>query len=178
MKRITLLWPFNEYYTPSISLLYESKVLKQEGFDVSVIFSNLLFSNENLRLPKETKENPKSALNSVVKTVEKQNPDAVFLGSWYEHIPFIAEFSKRFKSRNPNAALIVGGHTPTFMPEEVFGLVPEINVIIRGEAEYVLPELIKSFNTPNKVKGISYKKNGKIIHNQNQELSKEVDNRR
>ena len=175
MKNITLVWPFNAYYSPSLSLLYQAKILEQKGFDVSVVFSNLLFSNDNLWLPKEVNENPKMALDKVIRTVEKQEPDAVFLGSWREHIPFVAEFSKNFKSRNPKIPLIVGGHTPTFIPEDVLSLMPGIDFIIRGEAEYVLPGLINSLNKPDKVRGISYNNNGKIIHTSNQELIKELD---
>ncbi len=165
--KITLVWPLNTSYAPSLSLLYQAKILEKE-FDVDVVYTNLLFSNDLLSTPKEFEENPKSALKHVIKTVESTKPNFVFVGSWREHIPFVARFCDGFKSRNPNTTLIVGGHTPTFLPDEILGAIPSVDYIVRGEAEYSLLELVKTILSKkklNEIPGLSFKdESGNIVH--------------
>jgi radical SAM superfamily enzyme YgiQ (UPF0313 family) len=43
---------------------------------------------------------------------------------------------------------------------------PQIDVVIRGEGEQTMRELVKQ-GIPENVLGASYKKNGRIIHNEN-----------
>lgn len=175
MKNIVLVWPFNHCYSPSLSLLYQAKILKQEGYDVNVIYSNLLFSHNNLSLPEEVKENPEQCFKEVILQVEKLEPDFVYLGSWREHAPFVDRFSKELKRRNPNLILINGGHNPTFVPEEVLTLTPEIDYLIRGEPEYVLKDLVKALSfgrSPANVKGISFRKQNQLCHTEQKSIDK------
>lgn len=71
------------------------------------------------------------------------------------------------KKVNPNLVTIIYGSHPTFMPN--FSLLPEIDIIIRREHEYVLRDLVKALkkkdNSWKKVLGIGYKEGEKIILN-------------
>jgi radical SAM superfamily enzyme YgiQ (UPF0313 family) len=71
---------------------------------------------------------------------------------------------------------IVGGYHPTLVPEIVER--PEIDYIVRGEGDYTFPALINSLNNGAKfddILGLSYKSNGKAIHNPERPLVENLD---
>lgn len=65
--------------------------------------------------------------------------------------------------------LIVGGYTATEMTEEFFGSCPKIDIIVRGEGEETIREILKGAPVEN-ILGASYRSNGRIIHNANRPL--------
>ncbi len=72
------------------------------------------------------------------------------------------------KHMAPNALTVTGGQHFTATAEASLVQYPEIDVIVRGEGEQTLAELIKTYQTKGSfsgVQGISYRQNGKITHN-------------
>jgi radical SAM superfamily enzyme YgiQ (UPF0313 family) len=63
------------------------------------------------------------------------------------------------------ATTVIGGYHPTAVPDAMLSH-PQIDVVIRGEGEQTMRELVEQ-GTPENVLGASYRKNGKIIHNEN-----------
>lgn len=68
-----------------------------------------------------------------------------------------------------NIPLVVGGYTATEKTEELFRACPKIDIIVRGEGEETIKELLKKEPLEN-ILGISYRTNGKVIHNGNRPL--------
>jgi radical SAM superfamily enzyme YgiQ (UPF0313 family) len=60
---------------------------------------------------------------------------------------------------------VVGGYHPTSVPDLMLSY-PQIDVVIRGEGEQTMRELVEQ-GTPEGVLGASYRQNNKIIHNEN-----------
>jgi len=65
--------------------------------------------------------------------------------------------------------LIVGGQHATDHVEELFQSCPNINIIVRGEGEETTQEIAQDVDLQD-ILGISYKRNGQIIHNRNRPL--------
>ncbi len=66
--------------------------------------------------------------------------------------------------------IVVGGYKATEEVEYLFEKCPNIDVIVRGEGEETIKELVKG--VPYKdIPGISYRENGKIVHNKNRPLT-------
>ena len=65
----------------------------------------------------------------------------------------------------------VGGYHPTAIPVEMLKF-PQVDLVFRGESEFTMKEFISS-GSPKDIDGISYRNNGKIIHNK---PSKPIDN--
>jgi radical SAM superfamily enzyme YgiQ (UPF0313 family) len=63
------------------------------------------------------------------------------------------------------ATTVVGGYHPTAVPDLMLSH-PQIDVVVRGEGEQTMRELVEQ-GTPENVLGASYRKNGKIVHNEN-----------
>jgi len=65
--------------------------------------------------------------------------------------------------------LVVGGYKATEMAEELFKICPPIKIIVRGEGEETIQEILKGIPLKN-ILGISYREGDKIIHNSNRPL--------
>lgn len=75
--------------------------------------------------------------------------------------------AKQIKDVAPDAIIIFGGIHPTVLPEDVLSA-EEVDFVIRKEGEIPLEALyraIKNNESYENINGISFKKNGKIIHN-------------
>jgi radical SAM superfamily enzyme YgiQ (UPF0313 family) len=68
-----------------------------------------------------------------------------------------------------NIPLVVGGYKATEKVEELFKACPTINIIVRGEGEETIKEILKG-NPLKDILGISYRENGLIAHNPNRPL--------
>ncbi len=66
-------------------------------------------------------------------------------------------------AKQNNIYTVAGGYHPTSVPDIMLSH-SQIDMVIRGEGEVTMKELVE-IGTPEDVSGISYKKNGKIIHN-------------
>lgn len=86
---------------------------------------------------------------------------------WNRQLDEIYELMNAFPSGIP---LIVGGYTATEKVEEMFSKCPRIDVIVRGEGEDAIKEILQGRAYEN-ILGISYRKNGELIHNSHRPLS-------
>ncbi len=72
------------------------------------------------------------------------------------------------KKVKPDVLTVTGGQHFTVMAQESLETYPEIDVIVRGEGEETLVELVQAFSEKksfSRIKGISFRHNGEIRHN-------------
>ena len=69
-----------------------------------------------------------------------------------------------------NVPLVVGGYTATEKVEELFKTCPTIDIIVRGEGEETIQEILRGI-APKDILGISYRECDRIIHNPNRPLA-------
>ncbi|MCX5694989.1 MAG: radical SAM protein [Candidatus Omnitrophica bacterium] len=86
--------------------------------------------------------------------------------------PMSYELAKVIK-KNFDTPIIMGGIHATAMPDEVIGN-PYIDICVRAEGEETIKEIVmnKALST---IKGISYKADGRVIHNPNREPIADLD---
>lgn len=75
--------------------------------------------------------------------------------------------SKQLKALYPDSVILFGGIHPTAAPEEVLSH-QHIDIVFRGEAEQILPELyqcLKKRRDFTHLENLSYRQNNQIIHN-------------
>jgi magnesium-protoporphyrin IX monomethyl ester (oxidative) cyclase len=65
-----------------------------------------------------------------------------------------------------NIPLVVGGYKATEMVEELFKKCPTIDIIVRGEGEETIKEILKGSSLKD-ISGISYRESSLIVHNAN-----------
>jgi len=75
-------------------------------------------------------------------------------------------------AKNTNIATIAGGYHATSVPDLLLSY-PQIDMVARGEGEPTMREIVEK-DCLEGVLGVSYKKDGKIIHNQDRPLIQEL----
>jgi len=80
------------------------------------------------------------------------------------------EFVKGIINSIPrNITIIVGGRYATEHVNELFAEIPRIDGIVRGDGEEIAREIVQKGISPD-IDGLSFRSNGKIVHNKNREL--------
>ncbi len=138
--------------TIPLGIAYIAAVLEKNGYNVKIVDLNL---------------NPDEVI-----------PDADIYGITVT-TPLIYEAFNlsRYLKKNNNF-IVLGGPHPTCLPDE--SLKEEnINFVIRGEGEYPFLKLVKTIESGDEkfdeIKGLSYKKNKEIIHNEQNEFIENLD---
>lgn len=81
------------------------------------------------------------------------------------------------KNVNPEILTVTGGSHFSATTHESLEQYPEIDVIVRGEGEETLTELVKSWEQKSqftKINGLSFRHQGKIMHNEPRPLIKDL----
>ena len=68
---------------------------------------------------------------------------------------------------------LVGGYHPTGVPDLMLSY-PQVDMVVRREGEITLREIVEK-GDPESVLGVSYKKNGQAIHNEDRPWIKDLD---
>jgi anaerobic magnesium-protoporphyrin IX monomethyl ester cyclase len=114
------------------------------------------------------------------KRIESSNPDIVASSSLATCNTYVvARTLETAKKVNPNILTVTGGQHFTATAQESLKEYPVIDVIVRGEGEQTLGEIVtKSEDKGNvlpRIKGISFRHNGEIIHNPSRPLIENLD---
>ncbi len=76
-------------------------------------------------------------------------------------------------AKKNDIATVLGGYHPTLVPDELLSHL-QVDMVIRGEGEYTMKELIQK-GCPKGVLGVSYKENGKMVHNEDCPMIENLD---
>jgi len=111
-------------------------------------------------------ENDLSDANKLLDFICKEI-DIVCVGiGWDRQLKEICDLLNRMPDNIP---LIVGGYTATEKVEELFERCPKIDVVVRGEGEETIKEIVSGAPLES-ILGISYRANGEVIHNRHRPL--------
>ncbi|MCZ2808080.1 MAG: radical SAM protein [Candidatus Bathyarchaeota archaeon] len=147
---------------PPLGILYCAGVLREAGIEVSLL------------------DQPAKhfSLDQTVNWVKKEDPDIIgfsVLLSTAKEAPKIAE---RVKTENPNITVVFGSHHATFNAERILKKYPFVDIIVRGEGEHTSLEIARCLEKQrnlDKVEGITFRKNGRIVSNPDRPLNKDID---
>lgn len=111
----------------------------------------------------------------LISEIRKFKPDIIGITCVTSLFYSMKETAKKIKE-NFDIPVVVGGVHPTVLPEETLKD-RNIDFVIRGEGHITTLELLKALRTKrfSRIKGISYRRNGKIVHNQDRPLIKNLD---
>jgi anaerobic magnesium-protoporphyrin IX monomethyl ester cyclase len=151
MLKITLINPSQNtrYPQPPLGLALLAAILEKHGYQVQILDTNA---------PGFTLEKAADAMKGV---------DIVGFTAMTPTIGRALSIAKHVKRHNPGLTVIFGGPHVTLMPEETLVSAPDIDVIVRGEGDETIIELMRAFenNQPlDEISGISFLKDGKVIH--------------
>lgn len=101
------------------------------------------------------------------------NSDVVLVSSMTRNREVSLRLIEWVKENNPSAVVIAGGPDATFKPDLWLRGEKGADYVVRNEGEKTIVELmnaLKHGDSVGNIKGISYKRNGEIIHNERRPL--------
>lgn len=141
---LTLVYPANgplEHFIP-LGICFVGAYLQSRGIKVNAL--DMRFHNLNV-------------LKRAAKTSEFIGFSAMSL-----HMNRTLKYARFCKKINPKVKIVFGGPHPTIFPEETLKN-KVVDFVVIGEGELTTLDLIKHFHKPSEVKGIGFRKNGKVI---------------
>ena len=158
-KHALFLNPYIESSNTSVMKLFPPTGLEYVASSAEGLVEKLTLID--LRYEKELSD-PVKLLDFIAKEIDIV---CVSIG-WDRQFKEICELLNRIPANIP---LVVGGYKATEMADEFFEICPNITVIVRGEGEATIQEILK--DRPLKdILGISYVEKGVVVHNKNRPL--------
>lgn len=149
-------------FTPPLGIMYIASYIKKAG------------KNEIEILDAQAEELNYSELE---KEIIKRKPDIIGMTAMTFTIIDIIKTAKIAKKINPNIKIILGGPHVIIYPNETINI-KEIDLLILGEGEMVINPLIDNINNLDaleKIPGLVFKKNEKIINTGRAEFIQNLD---
>ncbi len=145
-----------------LGLQFLSSILKKEKF--SVIGINLLSLREEIEKFKST--------------LKKERPKVIGISSMTETYNNVFKIAKLCKICCPDCKIVLGGPHVTFFTDDALKD-ENIDFVVRKEGEISFLKLVNTIinkeGSLEAIKGISFKNNGNIIHNNDCELIQDLD---
>ena len=154
-----------EYLPPPYGILQLAAFLESKNKDVKIEVLDCQAKHLNWK--------------GLEKRIESLDPDIVASSALATCNTYVAVRAlETAKKVNPDILTIAGGQHFTVMAQESLESYPEIDVIVRGEGELTLVELVQAFAEKkpfSRVEGISFRHSGKILHNPPRPLIENLD---
>jgi len=112
--------------------------------------------------------------------IERFDPDVVGVSSTTPAIYGAYDVAGLAKEVNPNCTTILGGPHPTFAAHEIMEECEYVDVVVRGEGEETIKEVVGELDgngggSLKEVKGITFREGKRIIDTENRPLIKNLD---
>lgn len=88
--------------------------------------------------------------------------------------PHDIKTAERIKAANPKALIGLIGPHPTVLPEETLNASTAVDFVTRGEFDYMIRDIAAGADF-SEVEGISYRQDGRIIHNGGRQIIEKLD---
>ncbi|MEK6897863.1 MAG: radical SAM protein [Nanoarchaeota archaeon] len=140
---------------PPLGLAYIAAVVREKGHDIKIIEANAFDLNHE----------------QIKKAIEDYSPNYVAMTGASS---MMNEITKLCELLPDNVQVIFGGIHASSMPEEVLRDYSKIDIVVRGEGEETIVEIL-SGKSLEKIEGVSFRKKGKIIHNKDSKFIENLD---
>ena len=185
---------YNRYFP--LGLAYLAAVLRENWHEVliydadcNVNPSKMDFTRLEDSYPfylKSLKDNNDPIWQEMKKTIHNFKPDIIGISVWTTFAASAFKIASICKEYDRNIPVVMGGPHITIKYDEVAKICPDVDFLIRGEGEKTFVELVKALKAKatglsaishelSAIKGISYRWNGKIVHNPTREFIQDLD---
>ncbi len=178
---------FFSFYFP-LGLGYLAGCCRQAGFEAKILdmdiaegkTGDLNFTNEYLRFKSyvEALNNPRHQTWETLRTlVLDQKPDVIGITAMTTKFGSVIQTARFCKQVLPHVPIVVGGAHASTMPDLTLE-VPEIDYVVRGEADETLPRLLEALRDRRGVetiKGVSWRRDGRVVHNPEASFVQDLD---
>ncbi len=165
MKKSVLLvnppYPLEESPSPPFGLMSLGAYLLEQ--DVDVIIADYIvnpYSREHAR-----------------EIVQRFKPEIIGATGVTMNINTALRILKDYKEESPGSAIVMGGPHASFDAQNILSDNPHVDFIVRGEGELTATELVRNLGDKEAyktIKGISYRNNGSISHNETRDFIPDI----
>ena len=145
---------------PPIGIMSLSSVLKQAGHEC------VMFDQANPDTPNEV----------IIDEIRRQQPALVglsFLST--TSYPYAKILARQIRAVNSHVKLAFGGVFATLNAQLVKLQCPEVDFVCRGDGEQLVLDLLERMDDPATVAGVTWAKDGRLMHNPNQTIERHLD---
>ncbi|MGH7824452.1 MAG: B12-binding domain-containing radical SAM protein [Candidatus Binatia bacterium] len=145
---------------PPIGIMSISAVLKRAGHDC-VMFDQA---------------NPETPNTVIIEEIRRQQPHLVglsFLST--TSYPYAKILARQIRAADARVRLAFGGVFATLNAQLVKLQCPEVDFVCRGDGEQLILDLLERFDDPADVAGLTWAKDGRVLHNPNRTLDRNLD---
>ncbi len=145
---------------PPIGIMSLSAVLKRAGHEC------VMFDQANSETPNDV----------IIDEIRRQRPALVglsFLST--TSYPYAKILARQIRAADAAVPLAFGGVFATLNAPLVKLQCPEVDFVCRGDGEQLLFDLIERLEAPESLPGVTWAKDGKLVHNPNRALDRDLD---
>src|SRR6266508_2745533 len=145
---------------PAIGIMSLSAVLKRAGHEC------VMFDQANPQTPNEV----------IVEEIRRQRPELVglsFLST--TSYPYAKILARQVRAADAHVRLVFGGVFATLNAQLVKLQCPEVDFVCRGDGEQLILDLLERLDDPGDVAGVTWTKDGHLVHNPNRTLDRALD---
>jgi anaerobic magnesium-protoporphyrin IX monomethyl ester cyclase len=98
--------------------------------------------------------------------IARTHPDLIGMTVYTPHVPEVARAVQVARQAVPEATIVLGGPHVTFTAEETLTTMPGADVVVRGEGDQILIDLVRALEAGaglEGVPGITYRRDGQIV---------------
>jgi radical SAM superfamily enzyme YgiQ (UPF0313 family) len=145
---------------PPIGIMSLSSVLKRAGHEVWMF----------------DQANPETSNETIVAEMRRIQPQLVglsFLST--TSYPYAKILARQLRAADSNVKLAFGGVFASLNAPLIKMQVPEVDFVCRGDGEQLILDLLDNLENPGGVLGVTWQKDGKVQHNANRPLERNLD---
>lgn len=161
LVNVTTAMPSDKNNTPDIYLplgcLYLVGALERAGIEVD--FRDYQLFSKNIPFPLDV---------DCFQRFLSDSAPIVGISCMVSMLPFVLLGTKKFKEYHPGHTIILGGPGPSGVATEIISMLPWIDIVVRGEGEATLVELLgalKGGSDLATIAGITYRNSADCCHN-------------
>ncbi|WP_447977789.1 B12-binding domain-containing radical SAM protein [Candidatus Nitrospira bockiana] len=145
---------------PPIGIMSLSAVVKQAGHEC------IMFDQAN----------PDTPNGVIIEEIGRRRPALVglsFLST--TSYPYAKILARQIRAAHSEVLMAFGGVFATLNAQLVKLQCPEVDFVCRGDGEQLLLDLLERLEDPGTVPGVTWAKDGRVIHNPNQSIERHLD---
>jgi len=148
--------------TPKIGIGYLASSLEKEGIPCFIVDAKF----EGL----DAKQ--------VCERLSRERPDVIGLSAMTPEIQCAADVAHLAKQVLPNSLIVIGGVHAIVLPRETLEEYADFDVLVSGEGEFVLPEVVRAFREGRSfegIEGVAFRRDGAVILNPKRPYIEDLD---
>ena len=162
LKKIAVINPINygrNTFRPPFGLMLIESLFRERGVDTLWIDADVSRDKEDYIVGKI-----------------KRNPDMqlIIVGGLHTTYLHVKEIFQDFEKNNITTPTLIGGRLALTLDYLIWDKIPNVDMLCMEEGEYVVHSICNNYPNFEKVKGIQYRKNGKIIDNGKVPIKKDL----